>query len=304
MLVIVLKATRIVSNPIVVDPNTGRRITWAFSWSTDQAYVGGHGPDAKGTGEVTNPTASKSTQRNKTPWAAPGHAPSLGGGCGIFGGNPYGCPAYNDTRDPKSNAYCGQKTKRGTWAFGSSALDVDFPQGTIHELNFKKTLHFSFSFLTIIQIIHVLPAAKTTKWALGSQQTVSFLVGANHRGGYTFRLCRLPAQGKHAHHRHSIRGITEECFQKNVLKFATKTTKNRPTKEPEAALLELEEEDVVVDGVAWRPMSGKVKGGLFMDEVLVPTNLPPGDYVLSWRWDGRNPQVWVSCAFVNLYEPA
>ena len=137
MLVIVLKATRIVSNPVVVDPNTGRRITWAYSWSTDQTYVGGHGPDAKGTGEVTNPTASKATQRNKTPWAAPGHAPSLGGGCGIFGGNPYGCPAYNDTRDPKSNAYCGQKTKRGTWAFGSSALEVDFPQGTIHELSYS-----------------------------------------------------------------------------------------------------------------------------------------------------------------------
>ena len=45
---------------------------------------------------LNNPNARKFDQcrdrcaANTNPWAAPGQAPSLGGGCGIFGGNPDG----------------------------------------------------------------------------------------------------------------------------------------------------------------------------------------------------------------------
>lgn len=74
------------------------------SWLSDQVYVGGHGPAAYGTGEVTNPGAGAARGR-MYPWAAPGIAPSFGGGCGVFGGNPYGCPAFNDTRDPKYSVF-------------------------------------------------------------------------------------------------------------------------------------------------------------------------------------------------------
>ena len=28
---------------------------------------------------------------SEVPWSAPGKAPVFGGGCGVFGGNPYGC---------------------------------------------------------------------------------------------------------------------------------------------------------------------------------------------------------------------
>ena len=44
------------SNPMVRDPATGRRINYVKSWLTDQAYTGGHGPEARGTGPATNPT--------------------------------------------------------------------------------------------------------------------------------------------------------------------------------------------------------------------------------------------------------
>ena len=44
------------SNPVVRDPATGRRINYVKSWLTDQAYTGGHGPEARGTGPATNPT--------------------------------------------------------------------------------------------------------------------------------------------------------------------------------------------------------------------------------------------------------
>ena len=42
-----------------------------------------------------------------------------------------------------------------------------------------------------------------------------------HRGGYTYRLCKLPAEGK--------TGLTEECFAQNVLEWATDYTMMRET---------------------------------------------------------------------------
>jgi hypothetical protein len=37
------------------------------------------------------------------------------------------------------------------------------------------------------------------------------------------------------------------------------------------------------------------------DKVKIPADLPPGDYVLSWRWDAeQTPQVWANCADVTI----
>merc|ERR1712142_957512 len=118
------------SSPRVVDPESGRPVKSIKSWLTDQAYLGGHGDQFEGMGNVTNPECTttnaikyKKFCARKAPWASPGIAPSLGGGCGIFGGNPYGCPAGNDTR--KKGSACGQfKPPRGTFSYGSSALDL------------------------------------------------------------------------------------------------------------------------------------------------------------------------------------
>merc|ERR1711874_785506 len=77
------------------------------------------------------------------PWAAPGLAPNLGGGCGIHGGNPYGCPAHNDTRKPGSQ--CPSDTEdNGTWSYGSAAIDLDL-------------------------------TSMVTKWARGSIEPVAFV---------------------------------------------------------------------------------------------------------------------------------
>ena len=120
---------KIYSDPKVKDPNTGKPIADARSWLTDQAYIGGHGDNFKTTGLQTN-NCSSTCSTLKHPWAAPGRAPNLGGGCGIFWGNPYGCPAHDDVRPPGSN--CGDTARgfegRGTWSFGASALEIDFPQ--------------------------------------------------------------------------------------------------------------------------------------------------------------------------------
>jgi len=38
-----------------------------------------------------------------------------------------------------------------------------------------------------------------------------------------------------------------------------------------------------------------------VDQVRVPKNLPPGDYVLGWRWDcEESNQIWASCSDVTV----
>jgi len=269
---------KIYSDPKVKDPNTGLSIADARAWLTDQAYIGGHGDNFKTTGEQTNFKDCGSTCSSlKHPWAAPGRAPNLGGGCGIFWGNPYGCPAHDDQRPPGSD--CGDTSRgfdsRGTWSYGASALEIDFPQ------------------------------AKNTEWARGSDQWVGWIAKGGHWGGYTYRLCKLPEEGK--------TGLTEECFAKNVLEFAKSKTwwKRAGDEHVNDAWQTVSKTDLVEgtypEGSAWRPVEKVVGQGkeaeylIRKDKVKVPENLPKGDYVLSFRWDAEGAaQVWVSCAFVKL----
>jgi len=273
------------SVPQVRDPNTGRRIRSVKSWLTDQAYTGGQGDQFLGVGEVGQinnrnvrpmDKCTRKCREQRHPWAFPGKAPSLGGGCGIFGGNPFGCPNYNDSRPPGS--ICGQdppigRGKRGTLSFGSSALDIEFPEAAV------------------------------TSWSLGSVQEVTWISKGGHRGGYTYRLCKLPPQGK--------AGLTEECFAQNVLEFANSYTMIRESGQQHLGeWTKFQQEDRVngtfPEGSVWRPVgvTGEGTGGVGLfrkDEVLVPSDLPEGDYVLSMRWDAAGAaQIWVSCAFVKL----
>jgi len=260
---------KVFSDPIVRDPNSGRIINQIRVWLTDQAFLGGNGMEYEGVGNVTNPecTAESKCGMLKTPWASPGRAISFGGGCGIFGGNPYGCPIGNDTRPPGSPCLGG-----GTWTFGSSALDVEFPQ------------------------------ALTTEWELGSTQEVAWGTNGYHWGGYTYRLCRIPPEGK--------TGITEECFAENVLKFATPYTMMRHMNKKHESWMKVDQDDLTEgtypEGSAWRHVAkatNKGNGYLRKDQIIIPTSLPKGNYVLSLRWDGGNQQVWASCANIRLVDP-
>merc|ERR1712010_402087 len=272
------------SEPIVLDPNSGRAVKDIKSWLTDQAYTGGVGDQFKGIGPVTNdnnknlPPADRcrgNCVKYRNPWAAPGQAPSLGGGCGVFGGNPLGCPANEDARPPGSA--CGQEKPigrgmRGTSSFGTDARLFDFPQMI------------------------------TTEWQIGSIQDVVWTSTGSHRGGYTYRLCKMPEGGRTA--------ITEECFTKNVLEFATSFTmikgmnKNGKGKWEKFEQTDLRE-GTFPEGSVWRPVGRKLKSSttLRKDSVVVPSTLAPGDYVLGWRWDGAGGnQVWVSCASMRLVD--
>merc|ERR1712001_706403 len=157
------------SLPVVRDPNSGRAVVNIKSWLTDQAYTGGIGDQFKGKGPVTNDNNKKLPKfdrckgdcvKVRNPWAAPGQAPVLGGGCGVFGGNPLGCPAGKDTRPVGSQ--CGQdkpigRGMRGTSSFGTDARLFDFPQmittewqvGSTQECFTKNVLEFATTFTMI-----------------------------------------------------------------------------------------------------------------------------------------------------------
>lgn len=41
--------------------------------------------------------------------------------------------------------------------------------------------------------------------------------------------------------------------------------------------------------------------GVISDHVLLPKHLPPGEYVLGWRWDAEETaQIWQNCADVSI----
>merc|ERR1719228_1731902 len=232
--------------PAVRDPNTGRKIKSISQWLTDQAYIGGHGTEEfrGGPGEVTNfdeGGCGKKCQQNKVPWASPGKAPAFGGGCGVFGGNPY----------------------------GSDAREIEFPN------------------------------TATTGWLIGGVEEVAWASKAWHQGGYTYRLCKLPKEGK--------LGLTEECFQENILEFATDYTMIRKTgKDNLGKWQKYDQTDVSVgtnpEGSVWRPAGKHDASYIRKDKIVVPSHLKEGEYVLSFRWDGatNDGQVWLSCANVRL----
>lgn len=53
-----------------------------------------------------------------------------------------------------------------------------------------------------------LPETKPTVWSKGEVVEVAWAIMANHGGGYSWRLCKKSSN------------VTEECFQRNVLRFA------------------------------------------------------------------------------------
>ena len=178
---------------------------------------------------------------------------------------------------------------------------------------------------------------KVTQWKRGTQQEVAWGILANHGGGYSYRLCKLPKDG--------IRGLTEACFQKTPLKFVGNTQWAQYGTDPRTRV---EFPAVRTDkgtfplGSQWTknpiPACNGGDGGFFsrsgncttgtqfpppkpdlygfgvnyfgtaetfkfsiVDKVYVPDDLESGDYVLSFRWDTeQTPQVWNTCASISL----
>jgi len=198
--------------------------------------------------------------------------------------------------------------KKGGFGFGPKAEDVDF--------------HMDF---------HV------TEWYRGSLVEVVWGIVANHGGGYSYRLCKMPEAG--------VSKLTEECFQNIPLDFvgdkqwvqygedkssrieinATRVTKgtfpkgSQWTKNPIPACVGnyggfYNQARKCLDGLQFQPSKSDLWGfgvnskhtvELFkfsiVDLVRIPEELDEGDYVLSFRWDcEQTPQVWNTCASIHL----
>jgi len=247
-------------------------------------------------------TDTKYDWTKHNPWRSPGAAP-IHSPCGVAGGNPNGCPDGS----PQGPGY-------------------DCPGGGYSHGPFAEAFHF--------------PGVQTTQWSIGSKVEVAWAILANHGGGYSYRLCKVPAQG--------VSGVTEECFQRTPLKFAGSTqwvqygenittrmefVANRTdvgttpvgsqwTKNPIPGCSSPDggfysKDTICHDGTQFPPPLPGLEGFgeiesaagtptfLFSigDYLEVPDNLEPGDYVLSFRWDcEQTSQVWATCASIKLIQ--
>lgn len=235
------------------------------------------------------------TARN--PWRAPGSAPVYSP-CGNAGGNPDGCPIG----DPRGK---GVDCPGGGWSHGPNAEDYDF------------------------QDVHV------TEWTIGSVVEVAWGIVANHGGGYSYRLCKVPEEG--------MSYLTEECFQQTPLDFVgdlqwvqygtdentrvefianrtrdgTYPARSQWTKDPIPACYpgggyyspdgcnELQFPEPAPGLSGFGETADAPGKALFLfnivDKVQVPDDLEAGDYVLSFRWDcEQTPQIWNACSSIKL----
>jgi len=174
----------------------------------------------------------------------------------------------------------------------------------------------------------VLPEQEPTLWQAGDTAWVGWGLSAQHAGGYSYRLCPKDSD------------ITEECFQSNVLTFASENSTIHFNDGSQDDKKIMTRTYVAPDGAQWRtnpvpaciksasqyPIHGSptpdcpigtvfqagfdeftqgflVPGGKNRWSVMDEINVPnkPGSYLLSWRWDCESAdQVWTSCADIEI----
>jgi hypothetical protein len=248
--------------------------------------------------EVT--TAKDTTVFN--PWRAPGSAP-IESPCGVFGGNYHGCPGVGENPVYYPFGDC----PGGGSSYGPKGETINYPNLT------------------------------EAQWEPGATIEVGWSVSANHGGGYSYRLCKIPEGGKMA--------LTEECFQQTPLAFVgnqswiqygnnasdrvaisavrtsegTTPARSEWTKNPvpacQGASGGLGRASLYGNNTegSCAPQFQPQVPGLFgfgihefpkfmiIDLVRVPEDLLPGKYVLSHRWDcEQTPQVWSTCSDVRI----
>jgi len=292
---------------VVCDSNSGAQCASASkkghstTWFTNFTFIPGSGPsmpDEMYDDYPLNPVEVDGVKR-WNPWSQPGSAPVFGQGCGANGGNPDGChgcgvdgifyggcKADNVETNPWGTCCGGSRRSNGKWkpgcggyVGGKSALE-HYDEG--HFLN-----------------------TPTTTWKIGNVYPVYWKTGAGHRGGYAYRLCKVPAGG--------ITQVTEQCFQDGHLDFVgdfnyVYNGMNRQDAYDENKWIKTKavrtNQGTTPPGSQWTKLTVEVdkkNKWSFKDHVKVPDNLTPGDYILSFRWDShKTPQIWNNCANIKL----
>jgi hypothetical protein len=158
-----------------------------------------------------------------------------------------------------------------------------------------------------------LPKTNRTEWRQGGTAEVAWAPTINHGGGYAYRLCPESSKSE------------EACFQKHHLEFADDihiihwtdgTEATIPAKRttigtfPVGSQWSMNPIPTDHGPAAFPPPCPGCSGsagynGLkpfsVKDRIKVPTNIAPGNYTLSWRWDcEESPQVWTNCADISI----
>jgi len=178
----------------------------------------------------------------------------------------------------------------------------------------------------------LLPSSNSpTSWRRGDVVEVAWAQWANHGGGYAYRLCpKVPGQLP-----------SEECFQQHHMRFAQEFSVLQHVNGTRTNIpLVKVSEGTTPKGSEWvrNPIPSCATGGSpsghgfadactetefpepipglhgfghklndpmhpynIMDYVVVPDDLPDGQYFLSWRWDcEQTTQIWQNCADIVI----
>lgn len=229
------------------------------------------------------------------PWRAPGWAPVLGSGCGVAGGG----DVWNSN---------GGWPARGM-SQGQDALEL--PQGP------------------------------PTLWTAGTIVEVAMGIWANHGGGYSYRICpnvpgtiteecfqqnslKFAGDVQWLHHINGSRfEIPRVTLSQGTFPYGSEWAR---LPFPECAAKPCSDDplvcqknhgmvDICTDLAYPEPIPNvhgfghsnntKVMNGFHdysvVDLVELPSNLVPGAYLLSWRWDcEETTQIWQNCADINI----
>jgi len=188
-----------------------------------------------------------------------------------------------------------------------------------------------------------------TEWQVGSVVEAAFAITANHGGGYTYRLCRVPQHGA------TQSSVSEACFQATPppqfhgstqwAQYGSDVNTRKPIQAVRTTWGTFPPGSMWTKNPipAFRCTSGGLHGHAFdgitpnphgctqlnfppahadlagfgghsdsrrhlidtfkfqiVDKLKVP-DLPPGDYVLGWRWDCEQTfQVWTQCSNIKI----
>lgn len=292
----------------------------ACMWFSQGCYIGcsnctdnyGYGWDDFGTNNFANPCGSKMTQTlpqqywtypipggvwaANHPWRAPGSAPVLDS-CGLSGGS-----------------YVENNRAAG---YGN--------QTVVHKQGFPGST--------------LPPVKQKTTWQTGSVVEVAMGMFVNHGGGYIYRLCPIGSAlteecfWKHALKFHGDKQLLRWSNGTEIQIPATRVSNGTfPAGSMwsmipiPACASELGGEQGIgcerpqfppppgCDASCWgyqprdtqpcpadRPGCATTEFPDIVDQVEVPADLAPGDYVISWRWDcEQTPQVWNGCGDVTV----
>ena len=177
------------------------------------------------------------------------------------------------------------------------------------------------------------PVAAKTTWTAGTEVEVSFGIAANHGGGYLYRLC---PKGSPLTEECFMARPLAFAGDTSTLRWSDGHEVTIPARRVNTGTMP--------KGVAWTmnpiPACDDVSGGYknagcaraqfpppkgcdascwgyqpcptcatkempaIVDKVSIPADLPPGEYVVGWRWDcEQTAQVWSGCGDVTVVAP-